>query len=120
MSAELLYVLIGALSLFVGLAVGMYVQGLKTRNEAMVGQEREHALNASIQALNQQLLLEQEEKKGLQLEKERMGNQLVRYEVDMENLQRVNVEQKEEVEKLQEKFSKEFENLANKILEEKS
>src|SRR5690606_25888360 len=74
----------------------------------------------SIQALNQQLLLEQEEKKGLQLEKERMGNQLVRYEVDMENLQRVNVEQKEEVEKLQEKFSKEFENLANKILEEKS
>ncbi|HMI07371.1 MAG TPA: DNA recombination protein RmuC, partial [Flavobacterium sp.] len=31
-----------------------------------------------------------------------------------------NLEQKQEVEKLQEKFTKEFENLANKILEEKS
>ncbi len=38
----------------------------------------------------------------------------------MENLHIKNKEQKEEVEKLQEKFTKEFENLANKILEEKS
>jgi DNA recombination protein RmuC len=38
----------------------------------------------------------------------------------MENLQLKNTEQKEEVTKLQEKFTKEFENLANKILDEKS
>src|SRR5690606_2825543 len=45
---------------------------------------------------------------------------LVRYEADMENLQRTNEEQRAEVEKLQEKFTKEFENLANRSLEEKS
>jgi DNA recombination protein RmuC len=38
----------------------------------------------------------------------------------MENLHQKNQEHKEEVAKLQEKFTKEFENLANKILEEKS
>lgn len=120
MNAELIYLLIGSLCLFIGLAVGMYVQGLKTRNTEMVREEREQALNASIKSLTDQALFDHEEKKRLQLEKERMGNQLIRYEVDMENLQRNNEEQKAEVEKLQEKFTKEFENLANKILEEKS
>ncbi|MFT7250880.1 MAG: DNA recombination protein RmuC, partial [Flavobacterium sp.] len=41
-------------------------------------------------------------------------------EVDFENLWERNKEQKQEVEQLQEKFTKEFENLANKILEDKS
>ena len=40
--------------------------------------------------------------------------------MDFENLWERNKEQKDEVEKLQEKFTKEFENLANKILDEKS
>src|SRR5690606_3418557 len=39
---------------------------------------------------------------------------------DLENLSEKNREQKGEVEKLQEKFTKEFENLANRILDEKS
>ncbi|HDZ27868.1 MAG TPA: DNA recombination protein RmuC, partial [Candidatus Aminicenantes bacterium] len=42
------------------------------------------------------------------------------YQADLEHLQQKNREQKEEVEKLQERFTIEFENLANKILEEKS
>jgi DNA recombination protein RmuC len=46
--------------------------------------------------------------------------QLSKKEVDFENLWERNLEQKQEVEKLQEKFTKEFENLANKILEEKT
>jgi DNA recombination protein RmuC len=46
--------------------------------------------------------------------------QLSKKEVDFENLWERNREQKNEVEKLQDKFTKEFENLANKILEEKS
>jgi len=59
-------------------------------------------------------------KRRLQTEKEQLGNQIVRYQADLENLQRINTEQKEEVEKLQEKFTKDFEILASKILEEKS
>ncbi|MFM9827026.1 DNA recombination protein RmuC, partial [Flavobacterium sp.] len=53
-------------------------------------------------------------------EKEAINIQLTKKEVDFENLWQRNKEQKEEVEKLQEKFTKEFENLANKILDEKS
>jgi DNA recombination protein RmuC len=46
--------------------------------------------------------------------------QLSKKEVDFENLWERHLEQKQEVERLQEKFTKEFENLANKILEEKT
>jgi DNA recombination protein RmuC len=52
--------------------------------------------------------------------KRQLGHPTFEKEVDFENLWERNREQKNEVEKLQDKFTKEFENLANKILEEKS
>jgi len=60
------------------------------------------------------------ERENLRTEKEVLAIQLSKKEADFENLWERNKEQKQEVEKLQEKFTKEFENLANKILEEKS
>jgi DNA recombination protein RmuC len=57
---------------------------------------------------------------NIRTEKDSLSIQLSKKEVDFENLWERNKEQKEEVEKLQDKFTKEFENLANKILEEKS
>jgi DNA recombination protein RmuC len=53
-------------------------------------------------------------------EKDFLSNELTRRNSEFENLQQRNFEQKQEVEKLQEKFSKEFENLANRILDQKS
>ena len=53
-------------------------------------------------------------------QKESLVVQLSKSETDLENLWQRNKEQKQEVEQLQEKFTKEFENLANKILEEKT
>ena len=120
MSTELIYALVGIIALVLGGIMGMYIQKLKTKSNESVWEEREHQLNQSITSLNEKLVSESKEKRQTQLEKERLGNQIVRYQADLENLQRVNTEQKEEVEKLQEKFTKEFENLANKILEEKS
>ncbi|RIV42098.1 DNA recombination protein RmuC [Flagellimonas pelagia] len=120
MSAELIYVIVGVITLAIGLFVGMYIQKLKTKSTESVWEEREQQLNNTIKSLNDKLLLGDEEKKELQREKEQQGNQLVRFQAEMEHLQRINGEQKEEVEKLQEKFTKEFENLANKILDEKS
>ncbi len=49
-----------------------------------------------------------------------LNSSLASLKSDYNNLQDKLSEQKDEVEKLQEKFTKEFENLANKILEEKS
>ena len=120
MNSELVYLLIGILGLIIGVLLGIYIQTLKTKSNESVWQEREQQLNQSIASLNEKLFSENEEKRQLQSEKEQQGNQIVRLHADMENLQRINTEQKEEVEKLQEKFTKEFENLANKILDEKS
>ena len=120
MNTELLYLLIGIISLGLGLFLGMYLQRLKTKSSEDVWKEREQQLNNSIASLNEKLLTESDEKRQLQADKEQKSNQIVRYQADLENLQRINAEQKDEVEKLQEKFTKEFENLANKILDEKS
>ena len=120
MSTELTFIIIGIITLVIGLFVGMYIQKLKTKSTESVWGEREQQMNATIKSLNDKLLLSDEEQKQLQHEKEQQGNQLVRYQADLENLQLKNKEQKDEVEKLQEKFTKEFENLANKILDEKS
>lgn len=120
MSTELIYVLVGLIAAGMGLFLGIYIQKLRTKSNESVWAERERQLNTSIASLNEKLLGENEEKRALQHEKEDLGQRLVRLEGINDNLQRINTEQKEEVEKLQEKFTKEFENLANKILDEKS
>ena len=120
MSTEVIYILLSLFCLGLGLFLGRYITGLKTGAKENVWEEREQQLNASVTALQAKIASEVEEKRTLQGEKEQLGHQIVRYQADVENLQRINTEQKAEVEKLQEKFTKEFENLANKILEEKS
>jgi DNA recombination protein RmuC len=120
MSTELIYVFVGLISIALGVFIGIYIQRLKTKSNQSELEAENRQLNTSISSLNEKLIVENEEKRQLQSEKESLGQNYVRLESINENLQRVNTEQKEEVEKLQEKFTKEFENLANKILEEKS
>ena len=66
------------------------------------------------------LLQSNQEKEIIRNQKESLSIQLTKKETDFDNLWERNKEQKLEVEQLQEKFTKEFENLANKILEEKT
>ena len=60
------------------------------------------------------------EREAIREEKDFLRTELTRRNSEYQNLQQRNEEQKSEVEQLQEKFTKEFENLANKILEQKS
>ncbi|MDP5230003.1 MAG: DNA recombination protein RmuC [Cellulophaga sp.] len=131
MNEYLIYLFIGLLCLAVGFFLGTYIQKLKTKATQSSLVEREQQLRENIGNLERQLVKAQEEitdirtiseldKTALRNEKELLSNQITRYKSDLENLQLKNSEQKEEVEKLQEKFTKEFENLANKILDEKS
>ncbi|PIB27796.1 DNA recombination protein RmuC [Maribacter sp. 4G9] len=120
MNETLLYIIISVLCLAIGFFLGHYIQYLKTKsNQSKMEEENRQLELARTQLENKNLTLENE-REELRSEKERLGNQIVRYQADLENLGLKNSEQKEEVEKLQEKFTKEFENLANKILEEKS
>ena len=120
MNEYLIYLLIGLVCLGIGYFLGNYIRLLKTKSEQSALLEREQQLSNNLNVLNEKLMAAEAEKNELRLEKERLGNQITRYEADIENLQLKNDEQKAEVEKLQEKFTKEFENLANKILDEKS
>ena len=83
-------------------------------------EEKLNGLMQQIEQLKSQLNQTVQERETIRTEKEYLAIQLSKKETDFENLWERNKEQKEEVEKLQEKFTKEFENLANKILEEKT
>lgn len=120
MNEYLIYLIVGLICLAIGYFLGNYIQNLKTKSGQSALEERQQQLQNNNTVLEQRLRDTEEHKMHLQTEKEQLGNQVVRYQADMENLQVKNREQRDEVEKLQERFTKEFENLANKILEEKS
>lgn len=119
----------------VALAIGIFLGKLlftaKSQSEKSGLEERINGFLGQIDQLKIQFQTEKiqfeksllqlsSEKENLQKEKESLAIQLAKKENDFENLWERNKEQKQEVEQLQEKFTKEFENLANKILEEKT
>ncbi|MGY8915900.1 MAG: DNA recombination protein RmuC, partial [Flavobacteriales bacterium] len=120
MDGSLTYIIIGILFLVLGFFLVHYIKNLKTKSGQSALVEREQQLRFNLTSLEEKLKSIYEEKNQLRSEKELLGNQITRYQADLENLELKNREQKQEVEKLQEKFTKEFENLANKILDEKS
>lgn len=120
MDSYLTYIIIGILFLALGFFLGNYIRQLKTKSENMTLLEREKLLGQNIKVMENRLLAEKEETHQLRIEREKLAIELSQRKVAMENLELRNTEQKAEVEKLQEKFTKEFENLANKILDEKS
>ena len=94
-------------------------------------EERNLSLTSTIEQLKQQaenekLGLEKQmvqliaERDSLRQAKDSLSIQLTKKETDFDNLVERMREQRQETEELREKFTKEFENLANKILEEKS
>ncbi len=104
----------------IGYFLGNYIQNLKTSSKQSALLEREQLLTKNVMSLEEKLTKEVADMNQLRSEKEQMGNQLIRHQAEIENLELRNTEQKKEVTQLQEKFTKEFENLANKILDEKS
>ena len=83
-------------------------------------QKIEQNNEVQINSLKESIAKIEEDREFIRSEKEFLNTELTRKNADFENLFIKNQEQKAEVEKLQEKFTKEFENLANKILDEKS
>ena len=131
MSNMLPFLLIFIVALAIGIFIGKLIFSAQFQSEKISLEEKLIAFNSQFNQLKEQsntdktsfenqLKNTNAEKESIRNEKDSLAIQLSRKEVDFENLWERNKEQKEEVEKLQEKFTKEFENLANKILEEKS
>ncbi len=107
---EILFILIG---LITGSIFTFFVLKSKFKSKIDVAEERKRIFEEQNQNISSDLSAERE--KVLEL-----NSTLSSLKADYNNLQKTLSEQKEEIEKLQEKFAVEFENLANKILEEKS
>ncbi|CAD0004906.1 DNA recombination protein RmuC [Flavobacterium chungangense] len=125
------FLMVFVLALFLGIYLGRVLSSAKFESEKVSLNEKLNGANSQLlfqreQFLNEknsfekQLHLIHSEKENIRNEKDSLAIQLSKKEVDFENLWERHKEQKAEITALQEKFTKEFENLANKILEEKS
>ena len=140
--SEYILLIVAIIAVTIGFFIGKYLTSLKYKSDQSTLSERANQLQVQYEeakkTTDQQLAFikqEQEtykqsvvkqlenmanEREEIRREKDFLNTELTRRNTEFENLQLKNQEQKNEVEKLQEKFTKEFENLANKILEEKS
>lgn len=108
----------------IGLYIGFTISKLKIKAEQNRLEERIANLQTLLDELKSQSASELKkmeiDRENIRREKEFLNLELTRKTADYENLFIKNREQRTEVENLQEKFRMEFENLANKILDEKS
>ncbi|WP_299314565.1 DNA recombination protein RmuC [uncultured Aquimarina sp.] len=140
--SEYILLIVAAVAIIIGFFIGKYVASLKNKSDQSTLNERANQLQLQFdeakkaadqqleftkqqqetykQSLEKQLSDISKEREEIRREKDFLNTELTRRNAEFENLQLKNQEQKDEVEKLQEKFTKEFENLANKILDEKS
>ncbi len=131
MTAVLPILVVFIVALAIGLFLGKQLFSANSKSEKASLEEKSNGLVSQINQLKEQFQNERNQfekqltatnldKETIRSEKETLAIQLSKKETDFENLWERNKEQKQEVEQLQEKFTKEFENLANKILEEKT
>lgn len=125
------YLFAFVVALFVGVYLGKLLFSARFQSDKVSLEERltAHVNQLQLQkeqferernTFEKQLQVTHLEKESIRTEKDSLAIQLSKKEVDFENLWERHKEQKNEITELQEKFTKEFENLANKILEEKS
>ena len=128
---EIVYIISG---IIIGAIIAWLIFKVKASADKGISQDAAAALNQQINELNKEksaalakveLLQENLNSVNQQLKEERnkflsLNSDYSSLKSDYSNLQEKLATQKEEVEQLQKKFSSEFENLANKILEEKS
>lgn len=111
-------------AILIALAIGFYIGKLLSKTQSNAEKSNlDGQLTSQTNQLSELKISFQDlqiEKQKVQAEKEEFAILLAKKENDFDNLLERNKEQKQEVNELQEKFSKEFENLANKILEEKT
>lgn len=127
MNEIFIYLLIAVLFSLMGLFIGKLAAKLSFSKEKIIIEKEKATIEARVAVLQEtkgiaedNFIELQKELKGMHREKEQLISEKSTLTSDLKGLQLKLEENKQEVEKLNEKFSKEFENLANKILDEKS
>jgi len=121
------YLLIAVIFTLIGLFIGKLLSKLNFEKENTATEKEKSALEERLILLQQSkeitennFIASQAALKEKQQEKENLITTNTRQDAEIHNLQQKLVENKGEVEKLNEKFTKEFENLATRILDENS
>lgn len=120
MSESFLIFLIAAISALAGAFLGNMFARLKYKSGSGRLEERVEQLKDQKEKLSERFEQALNDREVIRKEKDFLNEELVRRNAENHNLEQKLNEQKEDLEKLQEKFTKEFENLANKILDNKS
>ena len=127
MTEIIIYLLIAVIFALIGLFIGKLLSKLNFEKEKIVVEkekstleERSVLLQQSKDIIENNFIESQKELKNNQQEKEKLISEKSTLVSELKSLEAKLTENKGEVEKLNEKFTKEFENLANKILDEKS
>ena len=124
MTNSILLFLACMLCMFVGFLIGKIISKLKSEKEHIGLNEKNNHLTTLLSEAkenNDALRSAKEHELGILREKNnQLSITITKTNAALENNEKTLRENKKEVEQLQEKFRKEFENLANKILEEKS
>lgn len=110
--------------IIIGAIFGYAIAHFKSQSESSRLQERNQNLKEQLDEVETEYdQLQQKSEQELSKERERgneLGKKLASSEADYRNLQQRLNEQKKELAEMQEQLTTQFENLANKILEEKS
>ena len=116
----MVYLLAGILCMALGAALGWIISNLKKKSEMGGLTERLSQEQQKLKEAKSAFAKAQQETTNLRKEKDFFQNELTARNVAFENIEERMNEKSQELEKLQEKFTKDFEIVASKILDEKS
>ncbi|WP_282136150.1 DNA recombination protein RmuC [Seonamhaeicola maritimus] len=120
MNDSLILILAILISAGVGAYLGILFTKLKSKGEQSTLEERQSQLNKTISDLKSTIEGLESERNQFRDEREALNLELVQKNTEYENLHQLNLKRDKELEERQEQLRKDFELLANKILEEKS
>jgi len=120
MNNTLLFFLIGLGCLLVGAILSWVIANLKNKSSLSSATERLSIQEKQLVESKNAFAKAQQETTDIRKEKDFFQNELAARNADFQNLENRMNEKTEELSKLQEKFTKDFEIVASKILEEKT
>jgi DNA recombination protein RmuC len=120
MDQYFVFIIIGIIALLIGTYIGKLLSKISYEKTNAGLLERNNILSETKLQAEKTILQLQDEQKQLHLEKQEIVKVNIQQDAAIKTLNEKLSVQKEELDAIQVKFTKEFENLANKILEEKS
>lgn len=120
MNETFLFLLLAAICLLIGAFIGNLFARLKNKSVTGTLEAKLEQSHLQEEKLSERFEVTLQEREAIRKEKDFLNLELTKRNSEFENLEIKLREQKNEMEKLQEKFTNDFEVLANKILESKS